>query len=122
MKQTVTLYLFTVLFLFASSALAQDSNILMGLESPALGVTIKTEWPPSSSTSGWARGYAVANQDATERFIQIGTYGTRENGITTEIYSFIGPVYSQPYVTFLPNSNVASEQLLLMKGFRLTEK
>lgn len=104
MKKSIAFY-FTAILLGALNGTAQDSNILLGLDPPASGVTIKTSWP-AFATGGWARGYSIANQDASERFIQLGTYGTRANGITTEIYSFIGPVYSAPYITFLPNSNV----------------
>lgn len=85
-------------------AYCQDPDILIGLPAPAFGVTIKANFP--TGASGWARGFKISNQDNSQSFIMLGTYGSYANGISSENYSYIGRIYSDPYMTFLPSGNV----------------
>ncbi|MGK6353532.1 hypothetical protein [Parapedobacter sp. DT-150] len=102
MKQLIVL---TVTFFCLKSNLVfgQDPNILIGLASPAFGVTIKANFP---GTGAWTRGFKVANEDNSQPFITLGTYGSYTDGQSSEFYSYIGPIYSNPYMVFQPSGNI----------------
>lgn len=87
-----------------SPVYCQDPNILIGLASPAYGVTIQANFP--NGPGGWTRGFKISNQDNSQSFIMLGTFGSYTNGQSSETYSYIGRIYSNPYMTFLPTGNV----------------
>lgn len=99
------IYLLTLTFSFLGFAsMAQDSNILIGLGSPALGVTIKTNFPTGSGA--WARGFKISNQDNTASFITLGSFGNFIDGVSSLSYSYIGTDFNKTYMVFLPSGNV----------------
>jgi len=85
-------------------AQSSDPNIELSLNEPAFGVNIKTNFPGGNGI--WARGYRVSNQNGSENFIQLGSYGYTTNGVTKQTYSFIGLGYDQTFLSFLPTGNV----------------
>ncbi len=98
------LFIVVTMIISLSKTQAQDSNILLGLDDPAYGVQIRTNWP--GATLGWARGFSIVNQNATERFITLGSKGQSDNGISTLHYSWIGKDFDDTYMSFLPNGNI----------------
>ena len=71
---------------------AQDENILIGINSPAYGIKIKTNF----QNTGWARSFTIANENATEDFIQFGANGHSDsNGISSFRYGYIGRKYNE---------------------------
>lgn len=98
LKAPITL---TILILFTLSILAQDSNVLIGLNSPAYGVKIKTNFP--GYNGGWARGFIITNRNNTEDYIQFGALGVATNGVTTLSYGYIGKKYNDTYMVFKPS-------------------
>ena len=99
---TVWLPLLSMAFCI-TMAKAQDNNVLIGLNAPAYGVKIKADF---STTSTWARGYSIVNQDDTKKFFGLGVLGTAPNGVEQMMYGYIGPAYNTSYMYFLPNGNV----------------
>ncbi|PWS28863.1 hypothetical protein DHW03_03245 [Pedobacter yonginense] len=85
------------------NALAQDPNILIGLND-AYGIKIKANFP--GSTSGWARGYYLTNENNTKNFFGIGVLGYVNNGISSPTYGWIGKDYNDVYMSFISNGNV----------------
>ncbi|WP_459211301.1 prefoldin domain-containing protein [Aquimarina rhabdastrellae] len=86
------------------NAQSTDPNVLLGLNDPAYGVQIRTNWP--GGTSGWARGFSIVNQDASERFITLGARGQVDNGISSLHYSWIGRDHDDTFMAFLPNGYI----------------
>ena len=86
------------------NAQSTDPNVLLGLNDPAYGVQIRTNWP--GGTSGWARGFSIVNQDASERFITLGARGQVDNGISSLHYSWIGRDHDDTFMAFLPSGNI----------------
>ncbi len=103
MKRAVVLFSI-VISLISGSVYAQDSNVLIGLGSPSHGITIKANFP--TGTGGWARGFRISNEDFSQPFVMLGTYGTYTNGQATQVYSYIGPSHASPHLTFRPSGNV----------------
>lgn len=94
-----------LVFSFSNLVLmAQDSNVLIGLNAPAYGVTIKTNFP--NQTTGWTRGFNIANEDNTVPFIKLGAYGVTTDGIAELRYSYIGKAYNTPYMVFAINGDI----------------
>ncbi len=92
------------LFSFAISTNSQiDSNIKLGLSSPANGVKINANFP--TGKGGWARGFHIADQ-ASKPFITFGTYGSYDQGVSSPIYSYIGKAYNNAFMVFNPNGNI----------------
>lgn len=93
-----------VMCLTAGKVYSQDSRILIGLDGPAYGVKILSKFP--NGTGGFARGYSIANQDNSETYIQLGTFGNYFGGISNLTYSYIGREYNNTYMVFRPNGNI----------------
>lgn len=94
-----------LVFSFSSLVLmAQDSNVLIGLNAPANGITIKTNFPTGSG--GWARGFKIANQDNSVSFFTLGSFGSYANGVSSLGYSYLGESYNKTHIVFLPNGNI----------------
>jgi len=102
MKKIALLTSFLILSLSTYSQI--DPNIFVGLNSPAYGVKIQTNWP--GGTSGWARGFSIVNENDTESFFTLGAYGQITNGVTSLNYGYIGKAYNNITMAFLPNKNV----------------
>ncbi|ATP58040.1 hypothetical protein CPT03_16985 [Pedobacter ginsengisoli] len=100
MKRIIT----SLFALITSLTYAQDSNILMGLSSPALGVKIKNNFP--TGTGGFARAFSLSNQDASLDFFSFGVNGTYNNGVSTMNYGFIGQSYTNIFMSFKPDGNI----------------
>lgn len=96
----------TVLFLgFATGAVqAQDSNVLVGLNAPAYGVKIKTNFPAYNGS--YARAFMLSNQDASVDFFGLGALGNVVNGVSGFTYGYIGQGFNNPMMTFLANGNI----------------
>jgi len=92
------------LCLAANSAYSQDPRILIGLDGPAYGVKILSKFP--NGTGGFARGYSITNQDNSETYIQLGTFGNYFGGISNLTYSYIGREYNNTYMVFKPNGDI----------------
>lgn len=92
------------LCLTADNVYSQDARILIGLDGPAYGVKILSKFP--NGTGGFARGYSIANQDNSETYIQLGTFGNYFGGISNLTYSYIGREYNNTYMVFRPNGNI----------------
>lgn len=86
------------------AALDVGGRVWVGLEGPAYGVRIKTSWP--GYNGGWARGYYIANESNSANYMALGSYGTTSNGVNTLAYSWLGPEWNNPYMTFLPNGRI----------------
>ncbi len=80
-----------------------DSNIKLGLSSPANGVKINANFP--TGKGGWARGFHISDQ-ASKPFITFGTYGGYDQGVSSVIYSYIGKNYNDSFMVFNPNGNI----------------
>ena len=92
------------MFLGGTEIQAQDPNVLVGLNSPANGVKIKTNWP--GLNGGWARSFQLVNQNDTEKFISFGALGDINNGVSSFVYGYIGKNYDDTFMTFKPNGHV----------------
>ena len=88
----------------ADNVYSQDARILIGLDGPAYGVKILSKFP--NGTGGFARGYSIANQDNSETYIQLGTFGNYFGGISNLTYSYIGREYNNTYMVFRPNGDI----------------
>jgi hypothetical protein len=94
-------------FFSLNNSIAQNqtiNNVSIGTEGPAYGTTIKANFPGASS--GWARGYSIANESGNVSFIQFGSLGSVTNGVSTIVNSFIGKGFDNQYMTFLPSGNI----------------
>jgi len=100
MKTAITLFLAFI----SCAAYAQDSNILIGLNSPAYGVKIKSNFP--TGAGGFARAFTLSNQDASSDFIMLGVNGSYINGVSTMNYGFIGKSFANVFMSFISNGNV----------------
>jgi len=87
-----------------SAQLDVNNNILLGLDEPAYGVRIKTNWP--SHTGGWARGFYIANEDNSKNYFSVGVTGLATAGVTNMSYAWLGKDYNNAHMFFLPNGNV----------------
>jgi len=96
----------TVLFLglATGAAQAQDSNVLVGLNAPAYGVKIKTNFP--AYNGNYARAFMLSNQDASVDFFGLGALGNVVNGVSGFTYGYIGQGFNNPMMTFLANGNI----------------
>ena len=83
-------------------AKAQNENILIGLNSPAYGVSIKTNFN-STGLAGWARGFSISNEDLTEKFISFSAKGTTDQNGSSFDYGYIGRKYNDTFMVFRPN-------------------
>ncbi|BDD12885.1 hypothetical protein FUAX_53170 (plasmid) [Fulvitalea axinellae] len=103
MKKTLLLLL---ALLPVAGVMAQDHpNVKIGLDSPADGVRILTNWP--GYTGGWARGFSIGKGTGTETLISFGGLGQVTNGQNTDFqYGYIGRSYDQTYMVFRPNGDV----------------
>lgn len=102
MKKIVMLVaMMAVAFAKAQSA---DPNIGIGLASPHLGINIRANFPGGSG--GWARGYKISNQNNTVSFIQLGSLGAINNGVSTLNYSYIGTAHDNTYMVFQPDGHI----------------
>ncbi|KQR70899.1 hypothetical protein [Pedobacter sp. Leaf176] len=88
----------------ACTLFAQDSNILIGLDNPAHGITSKINIP--GYTGGYSRGYSFTNEDLSIPFISFGVSGSVLNGKSTMNYGFIGSSLGNPFMSFSPNGNI----------------
>ncbi|WP_185218118.1 hypothetical protein [Sphingobacterium mizutaii] len=106
MKILKTLLLFSglLLGLYSSGQNVTYNNVRIGLDAPAIGVNILTNWP--NLTTGWIRGFSISNHNDSEKFVYFGSTGNAVNGISTLYYNFIGKTHTNPYMVFLPNGNV----------------
>ncbi|MBJ99140.1 MAG: hypothetical protein CMC87_14425 [Flavobacteriaceae bacterium] len=86
-------------------AKAQNENILIGLNSPAYGVSIKTNFN-STGLAGWARGFSISNEDLTEKFISFSAKGTTDQNGSSFDYGYIGRKYNDTFMVFRPNGNI----------------
>jgi len=100
MKRTITL----LFVLITCLTYAQDSNVLIGLNTPAFGVKIKNNFP--TGAGAFARAFALSNQDASLDFFSFGVNGSYINGISTMNYGFIGQSYTNVFMSFRPDGNV----------------
>lgn len=86
------------------AALDVENSILMGINSPAYGVRIKTNLPGYSG--GWARGLWIVNEDNTKNYFSLGVLGSVTAGVTNMSYAWLGKSYDDAAMYFLPNGNV----------------
>jgi len=93
-----------ILLLSTLSVLAQDNNILIGLNAPAYGVKIKANFP--GYNGGWARAFTLTNHNNTETHIQLGALGSVIDGVDGLRYGYIGKRYNDTYMVFKPNGNI----------------
>jgi hypothetical protein len=103
----INLFFLAATFFSLNNSIAQNqtiNNVSIGTDSPAYGTTIKANFP--GATSGWARGYSIANESGNVSFIQFGSLGSVTNGVATVVNSFIGKGYDNQYMTFLPSGNI----------------
>lgn len=100
MKKIFITLLFIHSFLIS---FGQDSNILIGLSAPALGVKINI--PNYYGSSTWTRGFTIANESAVS-FFGLGAYGGGNNGATVFERGWIGKGYDESYMNFLVNGNI----------------
>lgn len=100
----IALTVIVLVSLVFNSKAQEHPNILIGLNGMADGVKIKANWP--NYTGGWARGFSIANEDASEQYFKFGVNGNATNGVTRINYGFIGKNYSDMYMVFRPNGNV----------------
>ncbi|MNK17315.1 hypothetical protein D3C87_355020 [compost metagenome] len=101
MKGVIAIF---ALCLTSGNVYSQDARILIGLDGPAYGVKILSKFP--TGTGGFARGYSIANQDNSETYIQLGTFGNYFGGISNLTYSYIGREYNNTYMVFRPNGDI----------------
>ena len=104
MKSTVLLCMFSCITLLANAQIQEYNNVLIGTDSPALGVNIKTTFP--NYTGDWYRGFSISNQNNSNSFLYFGGYGTSINGISQLKYGFIGADCTSPFISFLVNGNI----------------
>lgn len=81
------------------------NNVQIGTNAPSYGVNINTNFP-STTTIGWARGFAISNQNNTVPFFEIGALGSSLNNVSTFTSGYIGKDYANRFMTFLPNGDV----------------
>jgi hypothetical protein len=96
----------TVVFMtqYADAQNTTFNNVSIGTEAPAFGVKINVNSP--GYTGGWARQFALANENGNKTFIALGSFGGAVNGVFQVGSSYIGTDWDKQYMTFLPNGNV----------------
>ncbi|SHM97104.1 hypothetical protein [Flavobacterium chilense] len=105
MKKSVSLII--IFFCIANSIQSQNTtfnDVSIGIDGPAYGIKIKSNFPGINGS--WARGFYVTNQNGSQSYISLGTFGNVTNGITSVVNSYIGTDYNNQYMTFLPNGNI----------------
>jgi hypothetical protein len=93
--------------IFVAKINAQNTNfnnVSIGTDGPAYGVKIKAYFP--NYTGGWSRSFSVVNENDSNNYIVLGSFGGTTNGVSTLAYSFIGKDWDKTYLAFLPNGNV----------------
>jgi hypothetical protein len=80
------------------------NNINIGLDDPALGVNIKTNFPGYNGT--WSRGFFISNQNGMQHLFSIGANGKSVNGNSSFTNGFIGTDWENQFISFLPNGNI----------------
>ncbi|MGJ1448156.1 hypothetical protein ACR79S_15070 [Sphingobacterium spiritivorum] len=81
----------------------QDYRVQIGLDAPANGVNMNMNF---TGSGGWSRGYRISNQDGSQTFISLGSYGNHYNGISYEEFSYIGKNFDKTYMVFQPDGNI----------------
>ncbi|WP_293917993.1 MULTISPECIES: hypothetical protein [unclassified Sphingobacterium] len=81
----------------------QDYRVQIGLDAPASGINMNMNFIGSG---GWSRGYRISNQDGSQTFIMLGSYGNHSNGISSEKFSYIGKNFDKTYMVFQPDGNI----------------
>ena len=105
MKKNVLLTIIsTVLTISVNAQNTTFNNVSIGLDAPVYGVKIKANFP--GVTSGWARGFSIANETGDQNYITLGTFGGTVNGVSSINNSYIGTDWNNQYMTFLPNGNI----------------
>jgi hypothetical protein len=96
--------LFLVFVFVVQYAFGQDTNILISLNAPALGVKIKNNFPTGSGN--FARAFMLSNQDGSVDFMGMGVFGNFAGGVTNIGYGYLGSSFSSPFIAFKPDGNV----------------
>jgi len=99
--------LIIVFFCISISIKAQNTtfnNVIIGIDSPAYGTQIKTNFP--GYTGGWSRAYFITNETGSQSFFSIGSAGYSTNGVSSVTSNFIGKDLTTRYMTFLLNGNI----------------
>ncbi len=91
-------------FILDVDKIARMNNVTIGTNSPSNGVTIRANFP--GYNGGWARGFNVANEDGTERYIGLGSFGSATDGVTSLNYSYLGKAYNDAFMYFLPDGRI----------------
>lgn len=105
LKQAVLALAITFLFSLNGNAQNQTiDNVNIGLHHPAYGVKINIYDP--GVTSGWARGFTIADNTGNINLFGLGAYGDIVNGVSTFGRGYIGKSFDNAFMNFLPNGNV----------------
>jgi hypothetical protein len=85
--------IFTGLFILSNLLLVNAqtttfNNVIVGLDDPALGVNIKTNFPGYNGT--WIRGYFISNETGIQHLFSMWANGKSVNGVSSFTNGFIG--------------------------------
>ncbi|KQB39380.1 tail fiber protein [Flavobacterium aquidurense] len=105
MKKTIFTGLLLLLNLLNVNAQnAIFNNVEIGLDDPAWGVNVKTNFP--GYTGSWSRGFFISNESGTQHLFLIGASGKSINGSSSFTNGFIGTDWENQFMSFLPNGNI----------------
>ena len=90
--------------LFVNAQNTTFNNVAVGLDDPALGVNIKTNFTGYNGT--WSRGFFISNESGVQHLFSIGASGKSVNGASSFTNGFIGTDWDNQFISFLPNGNI----------------
>lgn len=98
------IYLISIFMILITLCSYGQDNVLVGLNGPAYGVKIKTNFP--NYTGNWARGFSITNESDNQYYFGLGSYGACTNGVSSIIYSYLGRQFNDAFMYFKPDGKI----------------